>query len=118
MIAVLMLVLGLASPASAQDIDVGREVGFVKAYFSGMPASALRDAQDLLHRQGEKYQGSIDGKWGAQTERAFYQALQLYIAIGGSGSDWGVNSPKDTARFMDWLAEAASATENGTEFAD
>lgn len=98
-------------------VDTEQETANVRAYFETQGTAALVQAQALLAAQGV-YHSGIDGKWGAATEEAFSDILQSYIAIGGRGDDWGINEPGQTPRFLNWIATAISARENGTEYPD
>jgi hypothetical protein len=112
-----LALLGAFVPSSslAQE-NVSKELRNVKAYFKQNP-SELRAAQQHLKTMGA-YAGKADGRWGAGTERAFKNVLENYIAIGGRGSDWGVNKPSDTRRFVTWIASANHANETGTDYPD
>jgi hypothetical protein len=62
--------------------------------------------------------GKIDGKLGPQSALAICSTLSSYLAIGGRGNDWGINSVSDAPRLIDWLYEAIVANETGSEFPD
>ncbi len=101
--------------ANAQQ-SVSKELQNVRTYFARNP-SELPAAQQQLRIMGA-YAGGIDGRWGRGTERAFRNVLETYIAIGGRGSDWGVNKPSDTRRFVKWIASANYANQTGTDYPD
>jgi hypothetical protein len=64
------------------------------------------------------HEGKIDGKIGPQSAPAICSTLSSYLAIGGKGKDWGINSVSDAPRLIDWLYEAIVANETGSEFPD
>lgn len=98
-----------ASIAHAQDVS--KELRNVRAYFDGSNGTLLTTTQALMGIQP-------DGKWGPNTATTFKGTLEDYIAIGGRGSHWGVNSKKDTERFIRWIAAAKFANETGGEYPD
>ena len=102
---------------SEGEIDTSDELVAIRSYFAAKGRPALVRAQSLLAAYGA-YNGNLDGVWGDQTAAAFNAVLQRYIAIGGDDSDWGITAPTQTPRLLDWIAEAASATANGTEYPD
>jgi hypothetical protein len=73
--------------------------------------------QLALTKFGE-YEGKIDGKRGAQFASAICSTLSFYLAIGGKGRNWGINSISDAPRLIGWLYAAIAANETGGEFPD
>lgn len=112
----LMLFCGMLNSRAIAQENVSKELMHVREYFRQNPGE-LRAAQQQLKTMGE-YRGKADGRWGAGTERAFRNVLEGYIAIGGRGSDWGVNEPSDTIRFVNWIASANYANQTGTDYPD
>ena len=101
--------------AAGACINVEREMQMLKTYFRSQGGPTLLSAQSLLVTYGA-YQGSPDGKWSKTTKSAFRGPLEMYIAIGGRGSNWGIKKPADTKRFLEWVAAAAYSNKNGTDF--
>jgi hypothetical protein len=97
--------------------DLTKEVRNVEAWVSDNKRRTS-ELQLLLFRSYPPYAGKIDGVVGAQTRQVLCEVMKTYIAIGGSGPDWGVNQPKDADRFIEWLYAALIATETGGEFPD
>jgi hypothetical protein len=64
------------------------------------------------------YEGKIDGKIGPQSASAICSTLSNYLAIGGKGRAWGINSVSDAPRLIGWLYAAIVANETGGEFPD
>lgn len=119
LIMIVVAVCGFLPPQSAlsEDLTVDRELRNVRTYFRSATPVQIAKAQAVLSLSGH-YRYPADGKWGPITERAFEKMLDTYIAIGGDGPDWGVNSPADTKRFLSWMDQAANAYLTGTEFPD
>lgn len=92
----------------------------VEAYFDQVPARELFSTQATLTAWFEQYSLDLDGQWGSQTESVFREVFDMYTAIGGSSSDWGVNSVADVPRFLNWINDAAYADNNSdrVEFPD
>jgi hypothetical protein len=64
------------------------------------------------------YEGKVDGKIGPQSASVICSTLSNYLAIGGKGRTWGINSVSDAPRFIVWLYDAIVANETGGEFPD
>jgi len=92
-------------------IDVTKELANVRTFFSRGNETLLAATQALITVDP-------DGRWGPKTSAAFQRNLEAYVVIGGRGSDWGVNNPSDTERFIRWLAQAKFANETGAEYPD
>lgn len=108
----------VASPSvSSEELSVDRELQNVRTYFQSARPVDLAKTQAVLSLSGH-YRYPADGKWGPLTEGAFERLLVTYIAIGGDGPNWGVNSPSDTLRFLNWMDQAANAYLTGGEFPD
>ncbi len=114
--------VGSLQPAFSEQSDerqsyLEQALNNVRVYFLTVSPVDLAKAQGVLALSGH-YRLTVDGKWGPGTEKAFEKMLDTYTAIGGSGPDWGVNSPSDTDRFLDWMDQAAHAHLTGGEFPD
>jgi hypothetical protein len=64
------------------------------------------------------YEGKIDGKVGPQSASVICSTLSNYLAIGGKGRNWGINSVSDAPRLIGWLYDAIVANKTGGEFPD
>lgn len=119
LIMIVVMSCGLVAPqsASSEDLSVDRELQNVRTYFQSATPVQLAKAQAVLSLSGH-YRHPADGQWGPLTERAFEKMLLTYITIGGDGPEWGVNSPADTKRLLNWMDQAANAYLNDGEFPD
>lgn len=99
---------------------LNKGVLLIEAYFEQVPERELFSTQATLSAWFEGYSLDLDGQWGPQTESVFREVFDMYTAIGGSSSDWGVNSVADVPRFLNWINDAAYANNNSdrVEFPD
>ena len=98
------------------NTNVTREFAFATGWVNRWKRNTY-EMQRLLKKYGA-YRGKIDGDFGKNSKNALCQIMKTYIAIGGTGSEWGIRSVSDAAKFVDWLAEAVEAIETGGEYPD
>ncbi|MCL1630102.1 ATP-dependent Clp protease proteolytic subunit [Roseibaca sp. V10] len=91
---------------------INKGILLIEAYFDQVPERELFSTQATLSAWSEGYSLDLDGQWGPQTENVFREVFDMYTAIGGSSSGWGVNSVADVPRFLNWINDAAYANNN------
>ena len=100
----------------SNKIDVTNEFSNVEKFIKNS-TQKISELQLLLTKIGD-YGGKIDGKFGQETATSLCGVVQMYIAIGGKGPDWGISRVSDVPRFIGWLYTAVNASETGGEFPD
>jgi len=98
------------------NLNVTNEVENVLNWVKRLKRNAY-EVQRLLKQYGV-YGGRVDGEFGKNSSKALCKVMQTYIAIGGTGIEWGINNVSDAPKFVDWLFDAAEANETGGEFPD
>ena len=115
-IAVLVLACALAGglapgPVRAQSQErwvVTRSLAEIEAYYARQGPARLVQAQIVL-REGGRYAGPLDGRWGPATAAAFASVIETLIAINGHPDPALVRGPQDVPGVTDWVARVILA---------
>jgi hypothetical protein len=101
--------LALPGAAPAQDAwAIPFSLERIEAYYALYGPSRLVQAQIVL-REGGRYDGPLDGQWGAETAAAFAGVIETLIAINGGAEFAVVRGPDAVPRVTDWVGSVILA---------
>ncbi len=100
---VMCVSLALPNAARAQnEWAIPFSLEQIEAYYTLYGPSRLVQAQIVL-REGGRYDGPLDGQWGAETAAAFASVIETLIAINGTADFAVVRGPDGVPRVTDWV---------------